>query len=84
MFELLAIGFYIAKHNSVSMIFCLEIIYDLLFVVVSDSGGWDSTGVTVVNVTDNTITCTSVHLTSFAVLVDVAGAHMVCRPCVHV
>ena len=29
------------------------------------------------NITDNIITCTSIHLTSFAVLVDIAGAHMV-------
>lgn len=41
--------------------------------VCSGSGGWDVTGVTAVNDNDTFITCRSVHLTSFAVLVDVSG-----------
>ena len=42
-------------------------------------GGWDSTGVTTTSISNNTITCNSSHLTSFAVLVDVAGGHRVCK-----
>ena len=42
------------------------------------SGGWDTNGVSVVNVSNDTITCVSLHLTSFAVLVDVSGAQQVC------
>ena len=42
------------------------------------SGGWDTNGVSVVNVSNDTVTCTSLHLTSFAVLVDVAGTQQVC------
>ena len=42
-------------------------------------GGWDTEGVTTISVADNTITCNSNHLTSFAVLVDVAGGHGVCN-----
>ena len=42
-------------------------------------GGWDTEGVTTISVTNNTITCNSSHLTSFAVLVDVSGGHKVCR-----
>ena len=42
-------------------------------------GGWDTEGVTTISVTNNTITCNSNHLTSFAVLVDVAGGHGVCN-----
>ncbi|XP_065909619.1 uncharacterized protein [Dysidea avara] len=38
-------------------------------------GGWDTEGVTTISVTNNTITCNSSHLTSFAVLVDVSGGH---------
>ncbi|XP_065915770.1 adhesion G-protein coupled receptor D1-like [Dysidea avara] len=37
-------------------------------------GGWSSTGLSVETFDDTTITCTSTHLTSFAVLVDVSGA----------
>jgi len=42
------------------------------------SGGWDTNGVSVVNVSNDTVTCASLHLTSFAVLVDVAGSQQVC------
>jgi len=45
----------------------------------TNRGGWDSTGVTTISVTNNTITCNSNHLTSFAVLVDVGGGHGVCK-----
>ena len=44
------------------------------------SGGWDTEGVTVVEINpiNSTITCNSSHLTSFAVLVDVSGGYQVC------
>jgi len=38
----------------------------------SGSGGWDTTGVTTIDSNDTFITCSSTHLTSFAVLVDVS------------
>ena len=41
------------------------------------NGGWSSDGVHVENLTNTTITCSSTHLTSFAVLVDVSGASQV-------
>ena len=42
-------------------------------------GGWDTEGVTVVSndMNSSTITCSSFHLTSFAVLVDVSAGHQV-------
>ena len=41
------------------------------------SGGWDTEGVSVISIDNNTATiiCSSTHLTSFAVLVDVSGGH---------
>ena len=42
-------------------------------------GGWSSIGLSIENSTNTTITCTSTHLTSFAVLVDVSGASQVCH-----
>ena len=46
------------------------------------SGGWSSEGVQVIsNITRGSVTtvlCNSTHLTSFAVLVDVAGGLEVC------
>jgi len=47
----------------------------LLLLFITNRGGWDSTGVTTTSIVNNTITCNSNHLTSFAVLVDVAGGH---------
>ena len=43
-------------------------------------GDWDTEGVTVIrNHRENsTIICSSTHLTSFAVLVDVSDSHQVC------
>ena len=53
----------------------------LILLFTANRGGWDSTGVTTlsITVTNNTITCSSNHMTSFAVLVDVAGGHGVCN-----
>jgi len=50
----------------------------IIYQFSTNRGGWDTEGVTTVSVTDDTITCNSSHLTSFAVLVDVAGSHKVC------
>ena len=38
------------------------------------NGGWSTVGLHVKNLTNMAITCSSTHLTSFAVLVDVSGA----------
>ena len=46
-------------------------------IIIFCSGGWDMSGVTVVNRTENTISCSSSHLTSFAVLLDVHGGQQV-------
>ena len=40
-------------------------------------GGWSSDGLRVELVDDQSITCSSTHLTSFAVLVDVSGGSQV-------
>ena len=40
-------------------------------------GGWSSIGLSVQSVDDQFITCSSNHLTSFAVLVDVSGSSQV-------
>jgi len=55
------------------------ILYNTLIIHLS-RGGWDTEGVTVIEINTNisTITCNSTHLTSFAVLVDVSGGHQVC------
>ena len=44
-------------------------------------GDWDTEGVTVVRIyrENSTIICSSTHLTSFAVLVDVSDGHQVCN-----
>ena len=39
---------------------------------------WSNIGLSVEDSTNTTISCTSTHLTSFAVLVDVSGASQVC------
>jgi len=43
------------------------------FVSHSVTGGWDTNNVMVVDKNDTFIICSSTHLTSFAVLVDVSG-----------
>ena len=52
--------------------------YILLACIRIGSGGWSTEGVTTVEVTqdgnDTVVQCSSTHLTSFAVLVNVAGA----------
>ena len=40
-------------------------------------GGWSIDGLSVETVNDEIITCSSTHLTSFAVLVDVSGGSQV-------
>ena len=40
-------------------------------------GGWSSVGLNVETMDDDIITCSSTHLTSFAVLVDVSGGSQV-------
>ena len=43
----------------------------------SGDGGWSIAGVTTVRINDSFVNCTSTHLTSFAVLVDVSGTRIV-------
>ena len=40
-------------------------------------GGWSGDGLSVETINNQTITCSSTHLTSFAVLVDVSGGSQV-------
>ena len=53
--------------------------YIKLVIYKNSRGGWDTKGVTVVrdNRKKSTIICSSTHLTSFAVLVDVSDGHKV-------
>ena len=52
-----------------------------MYVIIQHSdiapGGWSSVGLSVEAVDDGMITCSSTHLTSFAVLVDVSGGSQV-------
>lgn len=47
-------------------------------------GGWSDDGLSVEAVDDQTIKCSSKHLTSFAVLVDVSGSHEVLAYILHI
>ncbi|XP_065910885.1 adhesion G protein-coupled receptor L3-like isoform X2 [Dysidea avara] len=47
------------------------------FSINNGRGGWDTTGVDVIELNDQVIRCNSSHLTSFAVLVDVDGSEPV-------
>ena len=60
----------------VCIILCTHLSYSVFPRNIPD-GGWSSVGLHVENLTNMTITCSSAHLTSFAVLVDVSGASQV-------
>ncbi|XP_065913056.1 uncharacterized protein [Dysidea avara] len=46
------------------------------FTLNGGDGGWSIAGVTTVRINDSFVNCTSTHLTSFAVLVDVSGTRI--------
>ncbi|XP_063058866.1 adhesion G-protein coupled receptor G2 isoform X2 [Engraulis encrasicolus] len=43
------------------------------FTLYNNSGGWNTNGCTVLNVTDNQTICSCSHLTSFGILLDISG-----------
>jgi len=59
--------------------YCCTLYEDLPYLNCSGipPGGWSSVGLNVEDSNETSITCTSTHLTSFAVLVDVSGASQV-------
>ena len=66
------------KHQSLTLLYVnLTLLVYFLICSGVPPGGWSSTGLSVETFDDTTITCTSTHLTSFAVLVDVSGASRV-------
>ena len=57
-------------HVSRALYTCVTSVHSYL------RGGWDTTGVDVIELNDQVIRCNSSHLTSFAVLVDVDGSEV--------